>query len=107
MSTNFAFDEMSLEEDSSQVNLIQEEVVSNNPYSNLKPYFDELTSIMRDNCTEEDMLHIKNFFQERIGFFKMKSITRPKGEKLIQKGQLVSSTTATSKRRKAHGTSHY
>ena len=98
---------MSFEEDSAQVNLIQEEVSFKNPYSNLKPYFDELTSIMRDNCAEEDMLHIKNFFQERIGFFKMKSITKPKGKRLIQKRQLVSSTTATSKRRKAHGTSHY
>ena len=69
------------------------------PYSELKPYFIEMISVMKKNCDVEDINLIKVFFEKKISHFKSKAMHTSK-----TKGKIVSSTCASSKRKKAHGT---
>ena len=79
-----------------------------NPYSELMPYFKEMTSHMEGYCVDNDYSVIKNFFQGQVAKFKAianQCINCDKeGEK---KHEIVSSSIPTSKKRKAHGTKHY
>ena len=79
-----------------------------NPYSELMPYFKEMTSHMDGYCVDSDYLEIKNFFQNQVAKFKAianQNINlEDKGNK---KHHIISSSIPTSKKRKAHGTKHY
>ena len=41
-----------------------------NPYSELIPYFKEMISHMNGYCIEKDFVEIKNFFQNQVAKFK-------------------------------------
>ena len=84
------------------------------PYSDLKPYFDDLTSYMEGRCTLEHVKKIKKFFQSQIGFFQKIAFDEMEGEKTEtakvkekrKQARFVSSTIPLSKKTKAHGTKY-
>ena len=80
-----------------------------NPYSELIPYFKEMTSHMNGFCVENDFIEIKNFFQNQVAKFKEKANRNlPISCSVNQKKhQIISSSIPNSKKRKAHGTKHF
>lgn len=77
------------------------------PYTQLLPYFTELTSYMDGYYSPDDLEKITNFFQEKVAYFKGKA-SKEKNLKPSDevKARFVSSTIPQSKKRKAHGTNY-
>ena len=101
------FDECILAMDENTQNLLSSRS-KENPYSELLPYFKEMTSHMNGYCVGNDFIEIKNFFQNQVAKFKEKANRNlPISCSVNQKKHhMMSSSIPSSKKRKPHGTKH-
>ena len=94
-------------------NVYDDDMRKISPFTELKPYFDDLTLFMEGHCTNENISDIKLFFQKQISLFQKKAYKDLEEKKATKKtmekrkvASLVSSTIPHSKKKKAHGTNY-
>ena len=77
------------------------------PYNYLTPSFKALTSIMEDNCTQDELFEMENLFNAQISRFKTKIAHKLSLKVHPKDATMVSSNLASSKKRKHHGCRGY
>ena len=102
------FDECMLSMDENTENVLSSKA-KDNPYSELMPYFKEMTAHMNGYCMDNDFVEIKKFFQHQVAKFKeIANRNLPFTNSMNQKKHpIISSSIPTSKKRKAHDTKHF